>query len=70
MTKATRDDREELERLLEGKVVAAADLRKGTVRLTFTDGTRFERAKTFEGEIVATLFAADGGTIATARIWP
>jgi hypothetical protein len=62
------DDRARLEGLLTGKAIAAADLRQGTVRLAFTDGTRFERAKTFEGEIVATLFAADGATIATARI--
>ncbi|MGE5553890.1 MAG: hypothetical protein ACM3XZ_08225 [Betaproteobacteria bacterium] len=62
------DDRVRLERLLEGKTIAAADLRQGTVRLAFTDGTRFERRKTFEGEIVATLFSAEGTTIVTARI--
>lgn len=62
------EDRQALERLLEGKTVAHADLRQGTVRLTFVDGTRFERAKTFEGVIVATLFAPDGSTIASARI--
>lgn len=62
------EDRATLESLLKGKVVASADLRQGTVKLTFTDGTRFERAKTFEGVIVATLFTPDGGTIASARI--
>lgn len=66
----TQEDRTKLEELLAGKVVAAADLRQGTVRLTFTDGTRFERAKTFEGEIVATLFAPGGETVATARLYP
>lgn len=62
------EDREALERLLEGKIIARADLRQGTVRLTFADGTRFERAKTFEGEIVATIFSADGATIVSTRI--
>lgn len=68
MTTTSSEDRTRLEKLLEGKVVAGADLRQGTVRLVFTDGTRFERAKTFEGVIVATLFAADGGTITSIRI--
>lgn len=63
-----QEDRARLEGLLAGKAIAAADLRQGTVRLTFTDGTRFERAKTFEGVIVATLFSADGGTILSTRI--
>ncbi len=66
VTKA--DDRTKLEKLLEGKVIKTADLRLGTVHLTFADGTRFERQKTFEGEIVATLFSSDGATIATARL--
>lgn len=64
----TNDERANLERLLEGKTIAAADLRQGTVRLSFTDGSRFERAKTFEGVIIATLFASDGRTIASTRI--
>lgn len=62
------DEKKKLEEMLRGKVIAAADLSQGTVRLTFTDGTRFERTKTFEGMITATLFDAEGRTILTTRI--
>jgi hypothetical protein len=60
--------RPELEELLKGKTIQLADLSRGTVRLTFTDGTRFEREKTFEGMITATLFDARGNTLAAIRI--
>lgn len=60
--------RDQLEQMLAGKTVERADLSRGTVRLFFTDGTRFEREKTFEGLITATLFDAKGNTLATVRI--
>lgn len=59
-------DRDELAALLEGKVIARAELGPGTIVLTFADGTRFVREKTFEGVIQAALLAPDGGTIAAA----
>lgn len=60
--------RQELEEMLRGKTIQSVDLSRGTVRLTFIDGTRFEREKTFEGMIMATLFDAQGNTLATVRI--
>lgn len=62
------DGRFELEKLLEGKVVKKADLTNGTVKLEFTDGTRFTREKTFEGMIHATLYDISGKTILSTRI--
>lgn len=59
-------DRDELAAFLTGKVIARAELGPGTIILTFTDGTRFVREKTFEGVIQAALFAPDGGTLAAA----
>lgn len=63
-----KKNQKKLEEMLKGKVIAEADLSQGTVKLVFTDGTRFERTKTFEGMIMATLFAPDGSTILSARI--
>lgn len=63
-----KKEQKRLEELLRGKVIAEADLSQGTVKLVFTDGTRFERTKTFEGMIMATLFAADGSTVLSTRI--
>ncbi|NLY55269.1 MAG: hypothetical protein GX058_02020 [Firmicutes bacterium] len=62
------NDRHELERLLEGKVIKQADLSNGTVKLVFSDGTRFEREKTFEGMIHATLYSTTGEVIFSTRI--
>lgn len=56
-------ERDKLQQLLQGKVIKAADLSRGTVHLVFTDGTRFEREKTFEGKITATLFDKDGKVV-------
>ncbi|MBO8125703.1 MAG: hypothetical protein H0Z38_00515 [Firmicutes bacterium] len=62
------DGRFELEKLLEGKIIKKADLTNGTVKLDFTDGTRFEREKTFEGMIHATLYDPNGKPILSTRI--
>lgn len=61
-------DKEKLEQLLQGKVIKTADLSRGTVHLSFTDGTRFEREKTFEGKITATLFDSDGKVVLRTNI--
>lgn len=61
-------DKEQLQQLLQGKTIARADLSHGTVKLVFSDGTSFEREKTCEGEIVATLFRADQTTIVSCKI--
>lgn len=59
-------DRESLELLLVGKVIAQAELGPGSVVILFGDGTRLVRGKTFEGLIEATLYGPAGETIATA----
>ncbi len=59
-------DRERLEGLLVGKVIAQAELGPGSVVLLFGDGTRLVREKTFEGLVQATLFGPAGDTIITA----
>lgn len=61
-------DKEKLQELLKGKTIDQADLSHGTVKLFFNDGTRFEREKTCEGVIMASLFGADGKLILSARI--
>ncbi len=58
----------ELAKLLEGKIIKKADLSNGTVKLEFTDGTKFAREKTFEGMIHATLYDSLGKTIISVRI--
>ncbi|GEM_PF-2583611 len=62
------NEKHELERLLAGKVIKQADLSNGTVKLIFSDGTRFEREKTFEGMIHATLYDSTGELILSTRI--
>lgn len=62
------DNKEKLQELLKGKTIERADLSRGTVKLFFSDGTRFEREKTCEGVIVASLFGADGKLILSSRI--
>ncbi len=57
-----------LEKALAGKVVAKAQLERGTVVLNFTDGTSFEREKTYEGVITGTLRDKEGAVLHTARI--
>lgn len=61
-------EKEKLQELLKGKTINRADLSHGTVKLFFSDGTSFEREKTCEGEITASLFGRDGKTIVTTRI--
>ncbi|NLY75486.1 MAG: hypothetical protein GX075_09305 [Firmicutes bacterium] len=61
-------NKEKLEALLQGKTISQADLSRGTVKLFFSDGTVFEREKTCEGVIVASLFGADGKVILSSRI--
>ncbi len=61
-------DKEKLQEILKGKTINRADLSHGTVKLFFSDGTIFEREKTCEGEIKASLFGTDGKTIVTTRI--
>jgi hypothetical protein len=61
-------DKEKLQELLKGKTIERADLSRGTVKLFFNDGARFEREKTCEGVIMASLFGADGKMILSARI--
>ena len=61
-------EKEKLEELLKGKTIDRADLSHGTVKLFFSDGTRFEREKTCEGVIVASLFGGDGKVISSSRI--
>lgn len=58
----------QLEEALVSKTIARAELQRGTVVLYFTDGTSFEREKTYEGVITATLRDKDGGVVLTARI--
>ena len=62
------DNKEKLQELLKGKTIERADLSRGTVKLFFSDGTVFEREKTCEGVIVASLFGADGKVILSSRI--
>ncbi|NLV90905.1 MAG: hypothetical protein GX030_00735 [Firmicutes bacterium] len=57
-----------MEKALVGKVIARANLENGAVVLTFTDGTSFERDKTYEGVITATLRQRDGTVLMTTRI--
>lgn len=59
-------ERDKLEALLIGKVIAQAELGPGMFSLLFSDGTRLVREKTFEGLNQATLFGPAGETIATA----
>lgn len=61
-------DKEKLQVLLKGKTIERADLSRGTVKLFFTDGTRFEREKTCEGVIIASLRGADRKMILSTRI--
>ncbi|NMB11795.1 MAG: hypothetical protein GX977_05860 [Firmicutes bacterium] len=58
----------ELAKILKGKTIDMAELSNGTVKLRFTDGTRFAREKTCEGIITAFLFDAEGNVVASARI--
>lgn len=57
-----------LQELLIGKIISRADLSHGTVKLFFNDGTSFEREKTYEGVITASLFDKDGKVILSTRI--
>ncbi len=61
-----RVERDNLEALLVGKVIAQAELGPGTLSLLFSDGTRLVREKTFEGLNQATLFGPAGDTIVSA----
>ncbi len=61
-------DKEKLQELLKGKTIDRADLSHGTVKLFFSDGTIFEREKTCEGVIKASLSGMDGKSIITTRI--
>lgn len=61
-------DKEKLQELLKGKTIERADLSHGTVKLFFNDGARFEREKSCEGVIIASLFDAEGKMILSARI--
>ena len=58
-------DRDYLEAMLVGKVIAQAELGPGMLSLLFSDGTRLVREKTFEGLHQATLFGPAGDTITT-----
>jgi hypothetical protein len=58
----------ELAEILKGRTIEIAELSNGTVKLKFTDGTRFAREKTCEGIITAFLFDVEGNVIASARI--
>ena len=58
-------DRDHLESMLVGKVIAQAELGPGMLSLFFSDGTRLVKEKTFEGLNQATLFGPAGDTIAT-----
>lgn len=60
--------KEHLEELLTGKVIVKAVLERGTVKFYFTDGTWFEREKTCDGEIIATLFTQDQRVITCCKI--
>lgn len=61
-------DKEKLQELLKGKTISQADLGRGTVKLFFSDGTCFEREKTCEGVIMASLIGPDGKIIEATRI--
>lgn len=61
-------EKEKLQELLKGKTIDRADLSHGTVKLFFSDGTSFEREKTCEGVITASLFGKDSKVILSARI--
>ncbi len=61
-------EKEKLQELLKGKIINRADLSHGTVKLFFSDGTCFEREKTCEGVITASLFDKDGKLIFSTRI--
>lgn len=61
---ATGMDRETLQELLAGKIIARAELSPGAVVLHFADGTRLVKEKTFEGLNEATLYGPAGETIA------
>lgn len=61
-------EKDKLQELLIGKIISRADLSHGTVKLFFNDGTSFEREKTYEGVITASLFDKDGKVILSTRI--
>jgi hypothetical protein len=60
-------EKERLQKLLAGKVITNAELSHGMVKFTFGDGTSFEREKTFEGEIIDTLFDQEKNIILTIK---
>lgn len=60
-------EKEHLQKLLNGKVIADADLCHGMVKFIFSDGTSFEREKTCEGEIIDTLYDKEKNIIMTIK---
>lgn len=60
-------EKERMQNLLTGKVIADADLNHGTVKFIFSDGTTFEREKTCEGEIINTLYDQEKNIIMTIK---
>lgn len=61
-------NKENLQQMLAGKTIVKADLSHGTVKLHFTDGTVFEREKTCEGEIMATLYDCEHRILISCKI--
>lgn len=61
-------NKENLQQMLAGKTIARVDLSHGTVKLRFTDGTVFEREKTCEGEITATLYDNEHHILLSCKI--
>lgn len=61
-------NKEDLQRMLAGKTIYKADLSHGTVKLQFNDGTVFEREKTCEGEIMATLYDSNRRILGSCKI--
>ncbi len=58
-------ERDYLEAMLVGKVIAQAELGPGLLSFLFSDGTRLVREKTFEGLNQASLFGPADDTIVT-----
>jgi hypothetical protein len=61
-------DKVNLQALMIGKVITGVDLDHGELKLFFADGTTFEREKTFEGEVIVTLFGNEREVIACSKI--
>ena len=61
-------NKENIQRMLAGKTILKADLSHGTVKLQFDDGTVFEREKTCEGEIMATLYEGNRQILGSCKI--